>query len=239
MGTAIFVSLIFLVVGAGVVMGLRELFGAMRELGDPRGEVARGDTRRLLVWAPAGVADLSDEYIGATSYTRGIIGKSDSGSGLLRSLTRPGYLMAWHAEATQGGLSGSIDALSSATRYELRISQGVVQVWVARAPLGELHLATGEIRGPDTKPLGGYARGLPAAAWGQLFLRGAPVALVSKTSWGSTKRSAQPTPMFTQVAVHNQEAESWAVAVALLETGFFGVHRSNDAMSRRPSLRFR
>jgi hypothetical protein len=136
-------------------------------------------------------------------------------------------------------MSASIDALSSATRYELRIQQGVVQVWVAGTPLGSLHLATGEIRGPDAKALGGYARGLDNAAWGQLFLRGAPVALVSKTSWGSTKRSAQPTPMFGQLAVHNQEAESWAVAMALLETGFFGVHRSNDAMSRRPSLRLR
>ena len=209
-----------------------KLRNAQQEVDRTAAAVRSGAVADLLPWGPASLSELTRQWVGASTYTSGVLGRGDRASGRVPSGRKPaGWLLAFTMDARHDGTEGLVQATTSAHRLELRISTGVCQAVLNGVALGTFRLGQAELFAADATPLGTYRREPPVA---RLGVRGREVATLDTRTTSDANRAASPTSLVTHLLpTRSAEEEAWALIAAVLELAWFGPRLAHQQL-RRP-----
>lgn len=209
-----------------------KLRSARDEQAQTAAAVQSGAVTDLLPWGPGSLSELTREWVGASTYTSGVLGRNDRAGGRVPSgRSKSGWLLAFTMDAHHHGADGVVQAATSAHRLELRIAGGACQVLINGAVFGHLQLGEAGLFAPDGGPVGFYRRQPPVA---QLGIRGRDVATLDTRTQSNAERAAQPTFLVTHLlAERTPDDEAWALVAAVLELAWFGPRATHDQLRRR------
>lgn len=221
-------------VGVPVFFGIVffKLYRARSEISETAAAVRSGNVAELLPWGPMSLNELTREWVGSSTYTAGILGRTDQASGRVPSgRSAEGWLLAFSMDSRSNGAAGLVLATTSAHRLELRITNGVCQAVLNGTALGSFRLADAKVFTAQGDPLGNYWRQVPR---GQLALRGHEVATLDTRTQSDTARVAVPTFLITHLlAERSAEDEAWALVAAVMELAWFGPRQVHVQMQGR------
>lgn len=208
-----------------------KLRNAQQEVDQTAAAVRSGTVAELLPWGPSSLGELTREWVGASRYTSGVLGRGDRASGRVPSGRAPaGWLLAFTMEARHDGTEGTVQATTSTRRLELRVSTGVCQAIVDGAPLGTFRLGQTELFATDATRVGTYRREPPVA---RLEVRGREVATLDTRTTSAAERAAAPTPLVTHfVTTPSAEEEAWVLVASVLELAWFGPRLAHQRLLR-------
>ena len=190
-----------------------KLRGGSEEMYQLGAEVKSGKVAELLPWGTDSLAALTREWVGSSTYTESLFGRSDQAAGRVPSARADsGWLLAFTMASRKDGAHGRLVAMTSAHRLELRVASGVCHAALNGRPLGTLKLGEPGLFAPDGSQLGSSRAG------GQLAVRGRDVATLDARTTCVAARPPSLTPLLTNLsAERTPEDEAWTLVVAVLQ----------------------
>lgn len=172
-----------------------------------------GTITELLPWQGTSLGELTCEWVGSSTYTTSMFGRSDQAAGRVPSSRGPsGWLLAFGLETKNDGADGRVLAMTSAHRLELAITSGVYRATLNGTALGTFRKGEAPFVAPDGAPLGTFRPGEP------LVVRGRNVATIGTPRAAAAARASAPTPLITPLlAERTPEEEGWALVFAVLQ----------------------
>ena len=190
-----------------------KLRGGSEEMYQLGAEVKSGKVAELLPWGTDSLASLTREWVGNSTYTESLFGRSDQAAGRVPSARADsGWLLAFTMASKKDGDHGRLVAITSAHRLELRVASGVCHAAVNGKPLGTIKLGEPGLFAPDGSQLGSHRSG------GPLTLRARDVATLDARTSCVSARPPALTPLITNLAAERPpEDEAWTLVVAVLQ----------------------
>ncbi len=201
----------------GVVVPLFLLFlyikyrGGNAEMHATIASLKSGTVTELLPWEGTSLNELTREWVGHSTYTTSMFGRSDQAAGYVPSSRSPtGWLLAFSAETNNDGADGKVLAMTSAHRLELALTGGLVRATLNGTTLGSFRMGEAAFLAPDGAPLGTFGD--------QVVVRGRDVATIGRPRAGGAARAPALTPLVTKLlAERTQEDEAWALVFAVFQ----------------------
>lgn len=220
-GRAIIEVLSVLVVAfiAFVVVPLFLLFlfikyrGGNAEMHQTIAAVKAGKVSELLPWESTSLGELTREWVGHSTYTTSMFGRSDQAAGHVpSSRATSGWLLVFSVETKNDGADGKVLALTSAHRLELAITGGGWRATLNGTVLGTFKKGEAPITAPDGAQLGTFLPGAP------LVVRGREVATINSPRAGASARAMAPTPLVTDLlSAPTPEDDAWTLVFAVFQ----------------------
>jgi hypothetical protein len=187
--------------------------GGNEELYRTMAALKSGTIAELLPWENTSLGELTREWVGYTTYTTSMFGRSDQGAGRVPSNRAPsGWLLAFGVETKNDGADGEVLAMTSAHRLDLAITRGVCRATLNGTALGTFRKGEAPLVAPDGTQLGTFNPG------GQLVIRGRAVATIDTPRNGASARPAALTPLITNLlAERTPEEEAWTLVFAVFQ----------------------
>ena len=156
---------------------------------------------------------MSREWVGSSTYTASMFGRSDQSAGRVPSRSVPsGWLLAFGLEMNNDGADGRVLAMTSAHRLELAITSGVSRVTLNGTVLGTFRKGEPSISAPDGTQLGTFGPG------DRLVVRGREVATLNTPRAGVATRAPVPTPLVSHLlAQRTPEDEAWTLVFSVVQ----------------------
>jgi len=210
------------------------VFASMRagqkQLEETSQAVQAGKVEDLLPWARATLSEVSRQWVGNTTFTRGAAGRSDEAAGRVPSVRSPsGWLLAFAMSSAGRGAEGKVLAVTANKKLRLDVANGVAQVTVDGKKLGTVRLDSGVLADADGVQVGSYQRG----ADGHLKLGDWELAIIDLHTAPDEARPVKPGPLYKFLGSPRSEVqENWALAAGLLELGWYGPQGTNDSIAQ-------
>lgn len=172
-----------------------------------------GTITELLPWESTSLGALTREWVGSSTFTTSMFGRSDQGAGQVPSSRAPaGWLLAFSVETKNDGADGRVLAMTSAHRLELAITSGVCRATLNGTALGTFRRGEAPLVAPDGAQLGTFRPGA------QLVVRGREVATIDTPRTGASARASAPTQLVTNLrAERTPEEEAWTLVFAVFQ----------------------
>ncbi|MDP1830153.1 MAG: hypothetical protein Q8L48_43215 [Archangium sp.] len=220
-GRAIIEVLTVLVVAfiAFVVVPLFLLFlyikyrGGNAEMHQTIAAVKSGTITDLLPWDSTSLGELTREWVGHSTYTTSMFGRSDQAAGHVPSSRAPsGWLLVFSVETKNDGADGRVLAMTSAHRLELVLAGGAWRATLNGTVLGTFKKGEAPITAPDGAQLGTFLPGAP------LVVRGREVATLNTPRAAASARTPSPSQLVTHLLTERTpEDEAWTLVIAVFQ----------------------
>lgn len=213
LGILVVAFVVFVVVPLFLLFTFIRHRGGNEEMHDLIAALKSGKVPELLPWDSASLGDLTREWVGSSTYTTNMFGRSDQGAGQVPSSRSPaGWLLAFGIETKNDGADGRMIAMTSAHRLEVAITKGVSQATLNGTVLGTFRKGEAALLAPDGSTLGAFRPG------GQLIVRGREVATIDSPRTGASARPETPHPLVTNLlAERTAEDEAWTLVLAVFQ----------------------
>lgn len=172
-----------------------------------------GTITELLPWERTSLGELTREWVGSSTYTTSMFGRSDQAAGHVPSSRAPsGWLLAFGLETKNDGADGRVLAMTSAHRLEVALTNKVCRATLNGTVLGTFRTGEAPFAGPDGTQLGTFGPG------NQLVVRGRAVATIETPRAGAAARASAPTPLLTNLlAERTPEDEAWTLVFVVIQ----------------------
>ena len=160
LGILVVAFIVFVVVPLFLLFTFIRHRGGNEEMHDLIAALKSGKVPDLLPWDSTSLNDLTREWVGSSTYTTNMFGRSDQGGGQVPSSRSPsGWLLAFGVETKNDGADGRMIAMTSAHRLEVAITKGACLVTLDGTVLGTLRKGEGSLLAPDGSTLGTFRPG--------------------------------------------------------------------------------
>ena len=213
LGILVVAFVVFVVVPLFLLFLFIRYRGGHEEMHDTIAALKSGKVTALLPWESASHSDLTREWLGSSTYTTNMFGRSDQGAGRVPSRGAPtGWLLAFGVETKNDGADGRMIAMTSAHRLDVAITKGVCRATLNGTVLGSFSKGEPSLRAADGTTLGTFR------PTGQLVIRGRDVASIESPRAGLSARAATPTPLVTNLLTERtEEDEAWTLVFAVFQ----------------------
>ena len=212
LGVLVVAFVLFVVVPLFLLFLYIKYRGGNAEMHQTIADLKSGAITELLPWESTSLGELTREWVGYSTYTTSMFGRSDQAAGRVPSSRAPsGWLLAFSVETKNDGADGRVLAMTSAHRLELAITSGVWRATLNGALLGTFRKGEEPLVAPDGAQLGTF-RG------GQLVVRGREVATIETPHAGAPARAPALTELVTHLrAERTPEDDAWTLVCAVFQ----------------------